>query len=71
MPEERKVLESRWKPGALVRITQARIGVPRGSIGVIVRSAKGSCGALLHEIQLMSDDLRKILRMERDLEIVQ
>ena len=59
------------KPGTLVRTTQARIGVPRGAYGLIVRSAKADSNAMIHEIQLIGDDLRKILRMERDLEIVQ
>lgn len=58
-------------PGTLVRTTQARIGVPRGTIGLIIRCGKTDSNAIIHELQLIGDDLRKILRMERDLEIVQ
>ena len=57
-------------PGTLVRTTQARIGVPRGTIGLIVRSAKTNQNNTIHEIQLVRDDQRKILRMERDLEVI-
>jgi len=57
-------------PGTLVRTTQARIGVPRGTIGLIVRSAKTNQNNTIHEIQLARDDQRKILRMERDLEVI-
>jgi len=57
-------------PGTLVRTTQARIGVPRGTIGLIVRSAKTNQNNTIHEIQLARDDQRKVLRMERDLEVI-
>ena len=58
-------------PGTLVSTTQARIGGPHGTIGLVVRSAKTNQTITIHEIQLVRDDQRKILRMERDLEIVQ
>jgi hypothetical protein len=58
-------------PGTLVRTKRPRLGVPRGTYGLIVRSAKTDSNAIIHELQLIGDDLRKILRMERDLEIVQ
>ena len=57
-------------PGTLVRTTQARISVPHGTIGLVVRSAKTNQNNTIHEIQLVRDDQRKILRMERDLEVI-
>ena len=58
------------KAGNLVKTTQARIGVPRGTIGLIVRSANTNQDNIIHEIQLVRNDQRKILRMERDLEVI-
>jgi len=57
------------KCGNLVRITKARIGVPAGSIGLII-----GCGEskprnfFIYEIQLTRADNRVVLRLERDLE---
>jgi len=59
------------KCGDLVKITNPRIGVPAGSLGLIV-----GCGEskprnfFIYEIQLARADNRRVLRLERDLEVV-
>jgi len=59
------------KVGDLVRIPKARIGVPANSLGLIVASGRSKPRRwYIYDIQLVRADNRRVLRLERDLEVV-
>ena len=61
------------KPGNLVKITRAGIGVPRDTIGLILKTVEprpNEYDILYHEIRLCNDKARVIRRLERDLEVI-
>ena len=60
------------KPGELVKIVRSRIGVPEGTIGLILKIYPGG-----HEADDMVDiqicparETRTVRRLERDLEVI-
>ena len=60
------------QPGNLVKITRASIGIPNGTIGLILKVYPGA-GPLagdLADIQLCSAQQRTVRRLERDLEVI-
>jgi len=61
------------KPGDLVKIIKARIGVPADSIGLIIDSFLSSAGRwLIYEIQLCGGKCngKTVRRLAEDLEVV-
>ena len=62
------------KPGDLVRITRAGIGVPRDTVGLILDTVEPRSEELydleFHVIQLCNSKSRVISRLERDLEVI-
>ena len=62
------------KPGDLVRITRAAIGVPRDTVGLILDTVEPRSEELydleFHVIQLCNSKSRVIRRLERDLEVI-
>ena len=61
------------KPGDLVKITKARIGVPADSIGLIIDSFLSSAGRwLIYEIQLCGGDRNDkiVRRLAEDVEVI-
>ena len=62
------------KPGDLVRITRAGIGVPRDTVGLILDTVEPRSEELydleFHVIQLCNRKSRVIRRLERDLEVI-
>ena len=57
------------KPGNLVKITRAGIGVPIDTIGFILNTVATGPGTKYHEVHLC-DTNRVVRRLERDLEVV-
>ena len=65
--------------GKLVRITRASIGVPKGTLGLVLKATKGATwkeeGDLppwfVYTVLLCQPDHREISRLERDLEVVE
>jgi hypothetical protein len=61
------------KPGDLVKIPKARIGVPADSIGLIIDSFLSSAGRwLIYEIQLCGGERtgNTVRRLAEDLEVI-
>ena len=62
------------RAGDLVKVTRASIGVPLGSVGLIVKSHKPRAETIkhsIHEVQLYSVKLGSNRRfLSRDLEVV-
>ena len=60
------------KPGNLVRITRAGIGVPTDTVGLILSTVATGPDQRYdyHEVQLCNSKNRVIRRLERDLEVV-
>ena len=60
------------KPGDLVKITRAGVGVPKDTIGLILSTvATGPHQPYdYHEVQLCNSKSRVIRRLERDLEVI-
>jgi len=61
------------KPGDLVKITRAGIGVPADTVGLILKTVEprpNEYDILYHEVQLCNSKNRVIRRLERDLEVV-
>jgi len=61
------------KPGDLVKIKRAGIGVPTDTVGLILRTVEprpGEYDILYHEVQLCNKKNRVIRRLERDLEVI-
>jgi len=59
--------------GDLVKITRAGIGVPKGMVGLILKTVEprpNEYDILYHEVQLCNDKNRVIRRLERDLEVI-
>ena len=59
------------KPGDLVAIVRASIGVSVGTIGFVVREYKGTtnCGSAIYDIDIIGKDRRRKY-LDRDLEII-
>ena len=58
--------------GDLVKITRAGIGVPKGMVGLILKTVEprpNEYDILYHEIQLCNEN-RVVRRLERDLEVI-
>ena len=59
------------QPGNLVKITRAFIGVPSGSIGLILKVYPGGSEADdMVDIQICDVRQRTVRRLERDLEVI-
>jgi len=61
------------KPGDLVKMTRAGVGVPTETVGLILKTVEprhGEYGILYHEVQLCNSKNRVIRRLERDLEVI-
>ena len=62
------------KPGDLVKITRAGLGVPTDTIGLILDTVEPRSEELydleFHVIQLCNSKGRVIRRLERDLEVI-
>ena len=59
------------KPGDLVAITRASIGVSVGTIGFVVREYKGTtnCGSAIYDVNIVGRD-RQRRYLPRDLEVI-
>ena len=63
--------------GKLVRITRASIGVPKGTLGLVVRKDRGvdasdECPWFVYKVLLcLPSDHRERRYLERDLEVVE
>ena len=60
------------QPGNLVKITRASIGIPNGTIGLILKVYPGA-GPLagdLADIRICNAQQRTVRRLERDLEVI-
>ena len=59
------------KPGDLVTIVRASIGVSAGTIGFVVREYKGTtnCGSAIYDIDIIGKDRRRKY-LDRDLEVI-
>jgi len=61
------------QPGNLVKITRASIGIPIGTIGLILKvftPYPGSQTQALADIQICNAEQRTVRRLERDLEVI-
>ena len=60
------------KPGNLVKITRAGIGVPKDTVGLILSTVATGPDQRYdyHEVQLCNGESRVIRRLERDLEVI-
>ena len=59
------------QPGNLVKITRASIGIPSGTIGLILKAYPGGSDVDdMIDIQLCSAQQRTVRRLERDLEVI-
>ena len=57
--------------GNLVKITRASIGIPNGTIGLILKVYPGGSDVDdMIDIQLCSAQQRTVRRLERDLEVI-
>ena len=59
------------KPGDLVTIVRASIGVSAGTIGFVVREYKGTtnCGSAIYDVNIVGRD-RQRRYLARDLEVI-
>lgn len=64
------------QPGDLVKMTKARIGVPLGSVGLILKTYKVENTVpfteelIYHDVQLLAAPERTVRRMPKDLEVI-
>ena len=64
------------KPGDLVTIVRASIGVSAGTIGFVLREYKGTtnCGSVIYEVDIIGKDRRAPIwarrYLARDLEVI-
>ena len=60
------------KPGNLVKMTRAGIGVPVDTVGLILNTVATGPDQRYdyHEVQLCNSENRAIRRLERDLEVI-
>jgi len=60
------------QPGNLVKITRAGVGVPKGTVGLILSTVATGPDQRYdyHEVQLCSRKNRVVRRLERDLEVI-
>jgi hypothetical protein len=59
------------KPGNLVRIARAGIGIPAGTLGLIMESLNTIDGIHIHVVKLLAISRCERRYLTRDLEVVQ
>jgi hypothetical protein len=58
------------KAGNLVKLTRASIGLPSGTIGLVLKVYPGDASDDMVDVQICNAQQRKIRRLERDLEVI-
>jgi len=58
------------RPGDLVKITRASVGIPNGTIGLILKIYPGGFVDDMVDVQICNAQQRTVRRLERDLEVI-